>query len=194
MSKSNLHPPSDYVKRFHAAYDAILSLHHRFYDYVSQLDDVLKAGTLDKQDLCDIGFLYRQIRDKMDDWRKDAQARMEFINKVLGEKVTQELTEKPGEASDKLAGTLATGTVSVVYRGQPPAVGTPEFEKFAEWAGIKDTTQFTAGIMKVSWTELEKLLTECMEAGLPLPPNVKAWPVYNVSYRKRTSRATDDVK
>jgi hypothetical protein len=194
MSKSNLHPPHDAVKRFQAAYDAIVSLHRRFYDYMAEMDRVLKSKTLDKQDLCDIGFLFRQCRDQLDDWRKDAQARMEFVNNSLGETMTQEIASRPDKASDKVEGTLANGTLDVIHRGAPPAVGTPEFEAFGKWAGISDTKQFTAGLMKISWTEMEKLLTTCMEEGLPLPPNMKTWPVFNVKYRKKSSRATDDVK
>jgi hypothetical protein len=119
---------------------------------------------------------------------------MEFVNNALGEFMTQEVASNPGDASDKVSGTLAGGTLDVIYRGSPPAVGTPEFEEFAEWAGIKDTTHFTAGLMKISWSEMEKLLTTLMEAGHRLPPGVKSWPVFNVKYRKRTSRATDDGK
>jgi hypothetical protein len=189
-----LHEPHDDVKRLHAAFDSLKDFYRRFYDFVSQLDAKLKAGKYDVQDMTDMGFLFRELERLADEQlRKDCVARKDHINSALCEAIMAVVANNPN-ADDKAEGTLATGRPDSKFQTAPPKPGTPEFAVFMKWLGVSDPSMYENGVMKVSWSEMEKVITTCVEEGIPLPPGIKkenVWVKHNVTYRKKRIKASD---
>lgn len=189
-----LHPPAEQVTQLQVLVEQLRLAHHNLYDHISQLGDKLKlAGSFDNQDLTDIGFLLRAAEERCEETRKDVKARKDIANKTLCEALISEYTQRPDLATGGSEGTLATGTPDVKYQVNPPDPDKPGSAAFYKWLGFENSAKY-GGLVKVSWTEMTKLITGLLEAGSPLPPGIdKPWPVHNMIYRRK-SRAVHDSK
>lgn len=151
----------DDVKRLANDLDELKRLHSLVYDHASPVIDKVKTREYSVKELADLGFLFREMEDLLDDWRKDSKARKELIGKLLCLQLVQ-MNE------DIVRGDLCRAQCDMKMRPEWPKEGTPEYYDLLNHFGIDPDSP-----IRISWKGLETLCTRLFKEGKPMPPGMK---------------------
>lgn len=138
------------------------------------------------QDLVDLGFLHREISDKLDELRKECNARQERISRVIGATVIKRTTTDPTLDMTQ-RGTLASATPDVGVVAICPKPNTPEYVALMKGLGIENEELIASGALAPHFVRMSEYVSERLSKGLPAPAGVLGTsPTFRVTYiRKR---------
>jgi hypothetical protein len=164
--------------------------HHTFYDFILTLTETVKAKACSLEQMCDIGYLLREMEARLDELRKEVKARKELVGRIIAfEKTTQQISDPSIELV--VRGTLAIGQPDVKMQRVLPKFGTPEFLAFTDFCGIP-REYAEAGVVKISWKGMTEHVTKLMSEGKEVPPGLgQEIPFYYVTYRRRRSNGKE---
>lgn len=168
---------------------AILFEASQFYTKVRELvlrvSSKTKAGDFSKEELCDLGFLCREVVTQCEEIRKDIGATKVLVDKIMCIKsMSDMLMSQSGE--DLVQGTLASGKPHYRKSVTLPKKDTLEFQKMLKYFGVTAVGE-EMGVAKISWREVCKHVTELAELGKPLPDFIpKIHDDYTVIHRRKS--------
>ena len=143
-----------------------------------------KAGRLSKKELCDIGFLCRELVSQFKEIRKDVGAVKVLVDKIICIKNMQETLMDPTK-SDVIQGELCSGIPHYRKSVTLPKKDSQEYIDMLKHFGITDTG-IDIGVAKVSWKQVCNYVTELAELGKPIPKFIpKIHDDYTVIYRRK---------
>lgn len=149
------------VKQLADDLEELKRLHSVMYDHASPIVDKVKTREYSAQDLADLGFLFREMENLLDDWRKDSKARKELIGKLLCLQLVKSET-------DMVQGELCRAQADMKMRPEWPKPGTSEYFELLTHFGIDPNSP-----IRISWKGLGELCTKLFKEGKPLPPGMK---------------------
>jgi hypothetical protein len=156
-----------------------------FIEIRSKVSSFIKKNETDLSDLVDIGFLYRELSVRADEMRKDCNAMLELLAKILCHNVAKRSIEL-GNVLVEPKGVLATANCEIQEVAQCPLNGTPEYTMVLTHLGVKDQLLLDTGMLKIDWNKFQEYIQLCNESGKPLPPGItKKWEVAKVTYRRK---------
>ena len=142
--------------------EEIGSVHTAFYDTIVPITERLKKGEYKPRELADMGFLFREGENTLDDWRKDSKARKELIGYLLA-KLLIELD------TDIVRGKLCRAQIDLKMRPEFPKKGSIEWYDLCHYYGIDDPDNTPIRIsFKGIEVECSKLIEQCKK----LPPGM----------------------
>jgi len=155
-------------------------LHHELMLELGNITAKLKKREYSKEELCDIGFLCRELERSFDDWRKDCKARRELAEKVLAYSVMMESLD--GEADDVVRGKLARAVCDVKKEAIIPKRGTDEFYSLMEHFGV---TGEATEVLKFDWKRMAEFVTKLAEEGKEVPKGIdRTIPKYKATFTR----------
>lgn len=154
--------------------------------YATSRDTILKFADSSRNEgvknLVDQGFLLREIEKRFEEIRKDIKAVREIVDRNLCIKSTMALAEDPDLETIKTD--LCYATPKTIRCCQVPSPKSPHYAQMMEFFGADPSA--TEGVLKLSFSELEKYVTLAEEDGRKLPEFFPSlFNKYTVSYRKR---------
>ncbi len=162
------------------ALDKLKQQHSKSLDFLRELAVVIKSEELMLEESVDIGFLLRECEVQLDEMRKDFKAHKEAIGK-------QTCFRLALQDRDKCKGKLATGSVKTTHFSRlPHPEREPEkFAKLAKFFGM-NIDKCTIGSVRFHWPTVKKYVTNCMQEGRELPPELSDVDVeLEMTYRRR---------
>lgn len=175
--------PEDVLKT-KRIYNRFFELYTESYQYMmDQIERIKKEGEFSNPDLTDIGFLWRELENLLDDARKEAKAKKELISKILAMRKTREFMDDPS-IDLTVHGKIAYGSPNVRQVPGLPRPGTPHYKKLCDHFEIPDVVA-SKGLVKFSFNELADYLTGLGEDGVNAPEGVRTYPVYSMTYRRK---------
>jgi len=144
-----------------------------------------KAGEYTKEDLCDLGFLCREIVSKSEEIRKDIGATKALVDRVMCLKaMATMLTTQSGE--DTVRGELSSGKPHYKKSVTLPKQDTEEYRMMCEYFGITEEGAELGGA-KISWRGVCNHITELAELGKSIPKFLpKIHDDYTVIHRRKS--------
>ena len=153
-------------------------------------ETVNQVGALSIEDLCDVGFLMREVSRMMKDLVKGIDGKQGIVSRVLASRATTAALQ--GEMLE-LRGELCSATPEVKTKPIFPTEGTPDYEKLMRWIGLDKQELIDSPMLRPSFRGVEEELTKRMALGEPAPPGVtSSFTEVTVVYRKRTSKKRKD--
>lgn len=126
-----------------------------------------KAAIYSKEDLCDLGFLSRELVSKLEEIRKDIGAMKILIDKVMCIKSMQ-ITIMDPTKDDTIHGALSSGKPYYKKSVTLPKKDSAEFFEMLEYFGVTEKG-IQLGVAKISWKQICNHVTELAELGKPIP-------------------------
>ena len=126
-----------------------------------------KSGNFSKEELCDIGFLCRELITQFEEIRKDIQAVKVLVDKIACITVMKETLSNPTD-NDTIHGELSSGTPHYRKTVTLPKKDTKEYYNMMKYFGVTDKG-IEEGVVKISWNRISKYTTELVELGKPVP-------------------------
>ena len=110
----------------------VSSLYNLICEFFIKTNEIIKSGNLSSEELCDFGFLCREIENILDELRKEVKARKEVCGQILSYRLTKEsLNDSTKEL--KVSGEFATGTPEMKMEVALPEKNSEEYKKVLEW-------------------------------------------------------------
>lgn len=143
-----------------------------------------KSGEYTKEQLCDLGFLCRELVLQFEEIRKDIGATKVLVDKLMCIKTMSEmLTKQSGD--DMVRGELSSGKPIYKKTVTMPRKDTAEYQEMCEYFGI-DAKGVEMGVAKLSWKQVSKYVTELTEMGRQIPSFIpKVHDDYTVTHRRK---------
>jgi len=166
----------------------ILEESARFYSEVRTIvlgvSTEARTGKLNKEELCDIGFLCREIISQFEEIRKDIGAVKVLVDRIFCIKVMQETLTNPMK-SDTIQGDEASGTPHYKKSVTLPKKDTEEYSEMLKYFGVS-IEGIEMGVVKISWKQVCDHVTELAELGKPMPKFLpKIHDDYTVIHRRK---------
>ncbi len=160
-------------------------LYSNIRELVIGVSDRTKAGDFSKEQLCDIGFLLRELVTQCEEIRKDLGATKVLVDKIMCVKAMAiMLSTQSGE--DVVHGDLASGKPHYKKSVTLPKKDTPEYENMCKHFGVT-SEGIELGVAKISWKKVCSYITELAELGKPLPDFIpKIHDDYTVIHRRKS--------
>ena len=108
-----------------------------------------RTGKFNKQELCDIGFLCREVVTQFEEIRKDIGAVKVLVDRIFCIKVMQETLMNPAK-SDTIQGEEASGTPYYKKSVTLPKKDTEEYFEMLKYFGVS-LEGIEMGVAKISW-------------------------------------------
>lgn len=173
------------IQELQAALESTGKLYSLVRQLIINVSVKAKAGELKKTELCDVGFLCREISAKADEIRKDVNATKILVDKIMSIKVMQE-TLTDATKPQIVHGEFASGTPQYKKAVTLPRKDTIEYSKMMRYFGVTDKGN-EMGAVKVRWQQVCKHVTELVELGKPIPDFLpKIHDDYSVVHRRKT--------
>lgn len=138
-------------------------VHHSYLQLLSER--LKKRGSLAVEQMVDLGWAARELKNRMDDLRKDAAAREELAGKLIALAAMESATDTEAELT--FNGKYARGTVDMKMVPEVPQRGTPEFDALCGKLGV-DPKLFdpaSGGFLSINWKKAVDVLTAQTEEG-----------------------------
>ncbi len=175
---------SSLVSRLKDVYEESQLLYNMAYGFLSSTNETLKSRTMSNEDLCDFGFLCRELAKLFDELRKEMNVRSELCGSLIAYEKTKEVLSDPSIAL-KVKGTLATGSPDVKMQAALPKKGSPEYYTLTDFFNVPRDVAET-GVLKLDWKQVTEYLTALTQEGKPIPEGFgKQYPKYITTYRKK---------
>lgn len=173
--------------------DELRSLYMVYHEVSRQIDEQAKSRSLPIEEFVDVGFLFREDANLLDDWRKDATARSELLGKAIAFIQTTKATNDPMSAEDSVRGELATAIIFTKIQPVLPKRGSPEYRLLCKELGVTEEV-IDSGLLKLDWKAAGDLSTERVANGKPpLPGLGETYTVVGAMYRRKV-RKTNRTK
>lgn len=145
-----------------------------------------KTNIYETSELCDIGFLCREVISQCEEIRKDIGAVKTLIDKVVCIKIMNESLQNPRSVTDTVQGELSSGMLHFKKTALIPAKDTEQYKQMMKFFGVSEEG-IKIGIAKIGWQEISKYVTELTEQGKPIPDFVpKVYDEYTITYRRKS--------
>ena len=177
-------PSSDVIKEFVGVKEEVSMLYNLVYGFLSKNNALLKARTMSSEDLCDFGFLCRELEKTFDELRKEVKARKELCGQIIAYRLAQAALSDP-TIKMSVQGQFASGSPDMKMQAALPKKYTPEYYQLTDYFNVPRKVAET-GVLKLDWKKCTEFLTEQMQDGKKIPEGFgRQYPVYTTTYRKR---------
>ncbi len=151
---------------------------------VLQIAEQVKAGDLDKADMCDIGFFARELIEQIEDTRKDIKAMKALVDKIACIKVMQETLQDPSK-EQSMKGEFSSGRPHYKKIVTLPKKDSPEYQKMLDYFGVSEIGQ-KLGVASISWKRVCDFVSERAESGKTIPDFLpKVFDEFTVIHRRK---------
>lgn len=158
----------------------LTSTRNEFHALFVETTRLLNTNTLLPPELVDYGFLFRELENLLDDWRKDCKAAKELVEHCIGKQSVSDM-----DMTTKIKGTLATGSLDIKMSHVLPKRGTLEFDALLNYLKIPNDA-VGRGVISLNWLRMNEYLSEQLALGNKPPPGViTSKPVYKVVFTRK---------
>jgi len=169
---------------------ALIQMYRLFFEKYRRLLNVIRdvdenAAPLER--LVDVAYLLREIGATADEIRKECNRANERLARVIGFRCATLAVQTGCEDPATVHGKFATGSVDVKMETVLPRPGTPEYEKFADYAGLPHDLRT---LFRFHWPSVQELISKAVTEGQSLPPGIGSEttrPVYVLRLRETRS-------
>jgi len=177
-------PSTDIIKEFVDVTNEVRTLYNLVYGFLSKNNELIKGKGLNSSELCDFGFMSRELENVFDELRKEVKARKELCCQIIAYRLVQKSIEDPS-IKMQVKGQFATGTPDVTMQAALPKKFTPEYYQITDYLGVPRQVAET-GVLRLDWKRVTELLTQYMHDGKTIPEGFgKKYPSYKTTYRRR---------
>ena len=176
-------PSTDIIKEFVKIREEVKLLYNMVYGFLAKNNELIKSKSLNSGELCDFGFICRELENVFDELRKEVKARNELCGQIIAYRLVQaslsDLTIKM-----KVQGQFATGTPDVKMEASLPKKFTDEYFQITDYFKVpREVAEM--GILCIDWKMASEFLTKQMNEGKKIPDGFgKKYPKYTTIYRK----------
>lgn len=175
---------SDIIGEFVALQNDILQLYNNAYGFLSKNNNKIKSKEMSNEELCDFGYICRELAKVFDELRKEMNARMDLCGSIIAFRKTKASLTDP-TLQLKVVGQFATASPDVKIEVGLPKKHSPEYYQVTDALGVPREVA-EKGILKLDWKSVTKYCTEQVNAGKKIPKGFgQQYPKYRVTYRKR---------
>lgn len=154
------------------------------YQLRSDILQELRQNKMETEDMVDIGFLFRELENKLDDSRKDCKAAKEMAGKIICLRIAKESLNDLTKDT-VVRGVLARGSADVRRLPALPRKGTPEYISAMKALGVENEAAIKSGCLKFDFHAIQTLINECAAAGKKPPPGLdKDYPEYTTTFTR----------
>lgn len=165
--------------------DEVHLLYNLVYGFLSGNNANIKSKKLTNEQLCDFGYLSKELAKIFDELRKECQAREKLCSSIIAYNVTQDAINNPS-SSGRVSGELATATPRVKMQAALPKKLTEDYYKLTDFFGVSREIA-KLGILKLDWKTVTEYCTERVNKGLKIPEGFgQQYPDYTATYRKKS--------
>lgn len=185
MAKKELNPAGEKVQALLSLTKKLEALQHEIIEYHYELDKTLQGQVLHPmQDLVDLGFLHREMSYQLDAMRKESNARMDKISRIIGAIVARKIAGDP-TLDMRQHGTLASGTPSPSVIAFCPKPGSVEYATLLRGFGVNEDA-IKAGVLAPHFVRTAEYVSDLVSRGLPAPAGILGTaPSFSVTYVKK---------
>jgi hypothetical protein len=146
--------------------------HDQIYEEIIPITEKLRKNGFSIEELVDLGYFFRETERLLDEWRKNAKARRELCERLLGVNVQDDPT---------IHGEHATATLDATLEHELPKVGTDEYRELCEHFGIPSD-----GLFRPHWKAMNELVQDAIMNGKKKPPGLgRQWTKFHCVFRSR---------
>lgn len=177
-------PSTEIIKEFVGVQEQVRLLYNLVYGFLAKNNELIKSEGLNNGELCDFGFICRELENIFDELRKEVKARKELCGKIIAYRLVTKSIEDP-TIKMQAQGQFATGTPDVKMQAALPKKFTPEYYQITAFLGVpRDVAEL--GILRLDWKRVTEYITKLMNDGKTVPEGFgKKYPLYVTTYRKR---------
>jgi len=180
-------PSTEIIKEFVDVKEEVHLLYNLVYGFLSKNNEQLKSKKLSNGELCDFGFICRELENIFDELRKEVKARKELCGQIIAYRLIQAQLQDPS-IKMQVQGQFATGTPDVKMQAALPKKDTEEYYQVTDYFNIPREVAET-GILRLDWKVCSEFLTRLMNEGKPIPKGFgKQYPLYVTIYRKKKNK------
>lgn len=160
--------------------------HRVRYEQIVKLRRKLSEGQLTREERVDAAYLMREMRDVYNDIRKEFDATIELITKLVCAQWVKDSENINEQVSRSIRGELALGTPSIKFTANVPSPHKdPErYKALLDSMGIDPANHH---LVRPHWPELSEFISAELAAGRPPPAGItmdKTYINYRLSLRK----------
>lgn len=177
-------PSTEIIKELMGVQEQVLLLYNLVYGFMSKNNELIKSKNLKNEELCDFGFICRELENVFDELRKEVKARKELCGQIIAYRLVQASVMDP-TIKMKVQGQFATGTPDVKMQMELPKKFTEEYFQITDHFRVPRNVAET-GILRLDWKAVTEHCTKLMQDGKQTPNGFgKKYPKYQTVYRKR---------
>ena len=175
---------TDIIKEFIEVRGQVQLLYNLVYGFLAKNNEQIKSKQLSSEELCDFGFICRELEKLFDELRKEVKARKELCGNIIAYRLTQASLTDPS-LKMQVKGQFATGTPDVKMQAALPKKQSVEYYQITDFLGVpRDVAE--KGVLKLDWKSVIEFCTKLINDGKPIPKGFgKQYPLYVTVYRKR---------
>jgi len=143
----------------------------------------LQRNTLSQSDQVDCGGIWRDLKDLMEELRKEAQAKDWVLGRLIALRIAQSFVENP-DSDTSVRGELYTGTADIKRKPKIPSSKTPEYAAILRAFGVPDAV-IEQGLVKLDYDQVTDYLTRLSQDGKPTPAGLTMFDDPKTIFRKR---------
>lgn len=187
IMSQKLNVPNERVTELLALQSSLEEWITELFEYHYTLDKQLTGSVdLPMQDLVDLGFLHRELENRLNEIKKECSARMDKISRIIGGIVIKRTTTDP-TLSMTQRGTLASGTPEAKVLAICPKSGSPEYATLLRAMGVKEDV-IECGALAPHFVKMSDYVSEKLATGQPAPAGILGTtPMFRVTYRKKAN-------
>jgi len=180
-------PSTEIIKEFVIIQEEVQSVYNLVYGFLAKNNEQLKSKQLNSEDLCDFGFLCRELENLFDELRKEVKARKDLCGQIIAYRLVQNSLSDP-TIKMRIDGQLAVGIPDVKMEAGIPNKFTEEYYQLTNYFGVPRKVA-EAGILRLDWKMCSEFLTKQMNEGKQIPKGFgKQYPKYITTYRKKREK------
>ena len=177
-------PSTDIIKEFVGVREQVQLLYNLVYGFLGKNNELIKSKQLKSEELCDFGFICRELENILDELRKEVKARKELCGSIIAYRLVQAAITDPS-ISMKVKGQFATGIPDVKMQAGLPKKFTDEYYQITDHFKVPRAVA-ESGVLRLDWKQVTEFLTKQMNDGKPIPKGFgRQYPLYVTVYRKR---------
>jgi len=175
--------PSPVAKEFRGIADELANLDEEIKASHYLLDKRMKADNLTEQELVDLGIVHTEMAARLDDLRKECNARTQSFGLRLARWVATRALNNP-ETDGNAVGAYGTASPDIQHKPVLPRRNSPEMYELLIAMGVnEDAAQ--ARLLVPHWTQFIKWLAELAEQGKNPPYGMTSKPEVTCKFRKK---------
>jgi len=180
-------PSTEIIKEFINIQEEVQSVYNLVYGFLAKNNEQIKSKKLNSEELCDFGFICRELENLFDELRKEVKARKDLCGQIIAYRLVQNSLSDPS-IKMQVDGQLATGIPDVKMQAALPNKFTEEYYQLTDYFDVPKKVA-ELGILKLDWKTVVEFLTKQMNEGKQIPKGFgKQYPQYITVYRKRKEK------
>jgi len=187
FEKITIEPSTEIIKEFVFVQNEVQSVYNLVYGFLTKNNELLKSKKLNNEELCDFGFICRELENIFDELRKEVKARKDLCGQIISYRLIQNSLSDPS-IKMQVDGQLASGIPDVKMQAGIPNKFTEEYYQLTDYFGVSRKVA-ESGILKLDWKMVIEFLTQQMNDGKKIPEGFgKQYPLYTTTYKKRKEK------